>query len=193
MEFQVDGGNWQVISADDGVFNEEIENFVFAVSLSGLGAHTITARGVAAFDRGGSPSTTAGSVADVVTISGPIAPGIYDDKSSDLFYTGVWSIAAKSKSYDGGFRYTAKLDSALGFLFDGTRFDLLFTTGRVYGTVDVYVDGIKIASFSQNNSKTAYQQRYSSPAFAFGTHSVRLVLASGSRMNVDAVQTYGAP
>ncbi len=193
MDFQVDGGSWQTLSAADGAFDEEIESFSFTVGPLSGGGHTITARGAAAFNRSGTPATVSGTGSDSVTISGPLSPGVYDDKFSGLSYAGAWTNYSNTKAYGGSFRYSTKIGNSVSFAFEGSKFGLIYLMGSAYKNLDVYVDDVKIATINQYSATMKWQQVYTVPALANGVHVVRFVHASGSRVNVDAIRTYGPP
>jgi len=59
----------------------------------------------------------------------------------------------------------------------------------------VFVDGTKITTINANASSLQWQQVYTSPTLSSGTHTVRFVHAggSGTYIDVDAIQIYGAP
>jgi hypothetical protein len=54
------------------------------------------------------------------------------------------------------------------------------------GTVDVYVDGNKVATINENGSGT-WQKKWTSDLFAEGTHTVRFVHNTGATIDIDAI------
>ncbi|MBV6394636.1 MAG: hypothetical protein HFACDABA_00202 [Anaerolineales bacterium] len=129
-----------------------------------------------------SPSAAAG-------VSTPLAVGKVDDRNADLIYAGSWSNLSSFGAYARTLRSSALIGNALGFMFNGTDFELSYQASRQQGVMAIYVDGDFVANLNQYSAVTRNQQRWNSPAFTNGTHSVQLRHASGARVNLDAVQT----
>ena len=196
MAYQLDGGGWQALSPLDGAFDGQIENFAFSVGPLADGPHTITVSGTSLFNRnGGVPDTVSGTASDPITI-GTISlpgPGVYDDKQADWIYTGTWPSYPSASAYSGGYHYSTKIGDSASFSFIGSKFTLTYGTYATYGNLDVYVDNVKVATLNQFSAAMKWQLKYTSPVYTQGVHTVRFVHASGSRVNVDALQIYGPP
>ena len=72
--------------------------------------------------------------------------------------------------------------------FTGQQFQLIYLTGPVYGVVDVYVDGVMVASLDQYNANWAFQATWTSDLFSSGDHSLRLGNPGGDLINIDAIE-----
>lgn len=120
--------------------------------------------------------------------------GTYDDRDTSVWtYSGSWANLSSSPSYN----HTLKLSRAVGgeatLTFSGERFEFIYARGSNYGTLDIYVDNVLETSLSQSNATSQFQQRWSSPTYANGAHTVRLVHASGRYVNVDGIQVFAPP
>jgi hypothetical protein len=189
IAYQIDGGDWQALSTLDGAFDEQIEEFTLGVGSLVSGDHTITAQGTSGFSRnGGVPATV--SAATSVKLLGP---GVYDDKHTGWTYGGAWTSYSSLSAFSKSYRYSAKLGNSATFFFVGSKFTLTYETYKTFGYMDIFVDNIKIITLNQLSTAMLWQQKYTSPIFPEGAHMVRLVHANGTRVNVDAIQTYGLP
>ncbi len=196
MTFQVDGGGWQALPASDGAFNEQIEEFIFLVGPFSDGDHIIEARGTSTFSRnGGAPATVTATVSDPVTIGSANLPGsgVYDNKDGNWTYTGSWYNSPGTSAYGKSYQFSSKVGNTASFSYEGSKFTLMYAAYRIYGNLDIYVDEVLVGTLNQYNTAMKWQQKYTSPTYTNGIHTVRLVHASGMRVNVDAIQIYGAP
>ena len=196
MAYQVDGGAWQALSPSDGAFDEQIEEFTFTAGPLLNGDHTITASGTSAFNRnGGTPATVIGTASDLIMTgtSNLPGPGVYNDKHTGWTYTGAWYTYLNAKAYGGSYRYSAKIGNAASFSFVGSKFALSYAASTAFRNLDIFVDNVKVTTLNQYSATAKWQQKYTSPSYTEGVHTVRFVHASGTRVNVDAIQIYGPP
>ncbi|MBD5131574.1 MAG: hypothetical protein HDT28_03125 [Clostridiales bacterium] len=123
----------------------------------------------------------------------------------NVIYSGEWG--TKNTLCDYGIIYTAEAGSSVSYTFTGTRVAYFAEKSSDYGTVDIYIDGVLVASdvsLSASNpniqvSETLYNSFgesnavkagslayiYSGDALAQGEHVLKIVGKSGS-FNVDA-------
>ncbi len=73
-------------------------------------------------------------------------------------------------------------------VFAGTQFTLTYTGHPNRGQVHVYVDDVNVGTINQYNPSLTWQRTWASPTFANGTHTVKLVHATGSIADIDAIQ-----
>jgi len=121
-------------------------------------------------------------------------PGIIDDADLATWkYTGSWSVYRASRAYMRSFHVGRAAGSQADLQFNGERFELIFTRGRGFGSLDIYVDNVLQTSIDQSGSTTQFQQRWASPVFTDGLHDLRLVQVSSARVSVDGIQIFGPP
>ncbi len=77
--------------------------------------------------------------------------------------------------------------------FVGTNFKLTFTGNVNRGNLDVYVDNVKVGTVNQYSSSLTWQKTWTSPTFTNGTHTLKLVHATGSIVGIDAIEIDPAP
>ena len=120
--------------------------------------------------------------------------GIFDDRNTNVWtYSGLWANASSVPSYNRTLKVSRALNSEATLTFDGERFELIYARGSSYGTLDVYVDNVLEVSLNQKSTTNQFQQRWVSPTYSNGLHSVRLVHAGGRYVNVDAIEIFGPP
>jgi LasA protease len=115
--------------------------------------------------------------------------GIYDDTDARLFYSGSWTAWSSSDLYGGSAHYALSQGSAAEFIIDTGQFSLIYTKDDEYGDMDVYVDGVYLATIEQNFSAgTLFQQTWTSPDLGAGPHVIRLVQKTAVWVEVDAIR-----
>jgi len=120
--------------------------------------------------------------------------GTYDDRDATVWtYGGSWINRVAWPAYSRTLKLSSALNGEAAFTFSGERFELIYARASSYGTMDIYVDNNLEASLNQNNASAQYQQRWASPVYANGLHTVRLAHASGRYVNVDGVQIFAPP
>jgi hypothetical protein len=55
--------------------------------------------------------------------------------------------------------------------------------------MEVYVDDVLEGTVDQYSTSTTWKKTWSSPTFTNGTHTLKLVHASGSYVGIDAIET----
>ncbi|MFL7869148.1 MAG: hypothetical protein AB8I58_09990, partial [Anaerolineales bacterium] len=73
----------------------------------------------------------------------------------------------------------------------GSQFILTYTGNTNRGQMTVYVDNVNQGTINQFNSSLAWQSTWTSSTFSNGPHTVRLVHASGSVVDIDAIEILG--
>jgi len=84
---------------------------------------------------------------------------------------------------------TSTVGDSAELLFNRTKSTLTFMKDFNRGSIDVYVDDVKIDTINANSASLLWQQTYTSPVLAAGNHLVRFVHAgaSGTYIDVDAI------
>jgi len=113
--------------------------------------------------------------------SNPVGAGTYDDTDSYWVYSGAWTAYTGSGPANNTMHYTSTAGDSAELLFNGTKFTLTFTKNSNRGSIDIYVDNVKVTTLNANSSTLAWQQMYTSPTYAAGNHTVRFVHAGAAR------------
>jgi hypothetical protein len=74
--------------------------------------------------------------------------------------------------------------------FTGQSFSILYTAGKNFGNVEVYIDNQLITTLNQRSTQNLFQQRWDSQGLLpVGTHQLKLIFAGpeGYRGSIDAV------
>ena len=129
----------------------------------------------------------------IVKAPSPVPLGSYDDPNAAWTYTGNWSSYSGAGPYLSTLHYSSSLGDYAQITFAGQRFVLTYTADSSRGNADVYVDGVKVGTINAYSPSTTWQTTWASPLplLSAGTHTVRFVHASGTYIDVDAIQVNG--
>jgi len=124
----------------------------------------------------------------------------YDDAAAALQYTGTWSHVGAEQSYTGvDYLRTESFSNTTGdsmtVPFSGTTVRYIAPKAGNHGIVDVYLDGVKVASVDGYSASTiGGQVLYSATGLSDGPHTLKLVVtgqrnpsAAGTFVSVDAI------
>ncbi len=117
----------------------------------------------------------------------PVGPGTYENTNSNWALSGTWSNATFSGASAGTVHTSNIVSNSASLLVTGASgFTLRYFTRSGYGTLDVYVDNVKVTSLIQSSGLlTAVWNTYTLTLTA-GTHTIKLVDASG-KVNFDNI------
>jgi hypothetical protein len=121
----------------------------------------------------------------------PFGLGTYDDADANIAYSGAWTSHSGSGPYLNTLHLTNSPGGSATILFTGTRFRLIYTTFSNRGNLDIFVDNVKITSLNMYNATLSWQKAWTSPTFASGTHTIRLVNVS-AYTDIDAISILDA-
>ena len=116
-----------------------------------------------------------------------LTAGKYDEASEALIFTTNWYTYTGPGPYSESLHFSISAGEAAQFSFTGEQFALTYTQMADRGMVDVYIDGVKATSIDESGPG-AWQQTWTSDPLGSGTHTVRLVHASGFIVDLDAIQ-----
>jgi len=115
----------------------------------------------------------------------------YDNKRSAFVYSAGWGEEIKAAAIGGSFARTSTNGSSVTFQFTGQSFSIIYKGGPSYRKMDVYVDGILVATIDERHDISTYQARWDYPGqFPLGVHTLKLVFvttSSSTNGSVDAV------
>jgi hypothetical protein len=122
-----------------------------------------------------------------VNYSTTYGPGKYDGTHSGWTYTGSWSLYSTSGPYNNTLNYSSTVGNEATFVMTGSQFVLTYNQYTNRGVVDIYVDGVLIHSLNENGA-LQWQKTWTSNDLGAGTHTLRFVHASGTMVDLDAVE-----
>ncbi|MBN2115730.1 MAG: hypothetical protein JW730_04125 [Anaerolineales bacterium] len=129
--------------------------------------------------------------------SGGVGAGVYDDTHSNWVYTGKWAAATYTGTETGPYQKTYKesrnVPDYATFTFAGGRAALYYTPDPDNGIMFIYLDHstTPIYILDQSSPLTpTWQKQWLSPALTTGTHTIKLVYATGNSVNIDAIQIF---
>ena len=109
----------------------------------------------------------------------PVLGKTYDDLDGAFSYSSDWQSEYKRAAYGGSYKQTTKNGSYVSLNISGQSFSILYTTGREFRTMDVYVDGTLVGSINERSWKQTYQERWDySGQLSPGTHTLKLVFVT---------------
>jgi hypothetical protein len=127
----------------------------------------------------------------VAKVPGPVTSGLYDDRATGWTYTGTWVQGNTTGPHLGTFMYSTLLGSRASYTFEGRKFTLYYLQYTNRGTARVYIDNIEAPTATINmNGTMVWQKAWTSPTLTAGVHTVIIEHASGTYMDVDAIQIY---
>jgi hypothetical protein len=113
----------------------------------------------------------------------PITP--YDDSNAAITYSSGWSRVTRSGAYGGAVKAASKVGATAQLSFTGKAVSIIGPTGSGLGTANVYIDGTRVATITENKPAASRQRLYTRIFTSRGAHAIRLVVASGT-FDLDA-------
>jgi len=128
----------------------------------------------------------------IIATATVLSAGKYDDEAPGLLYSTNWYIYSGSGPYNDTLHFAFSPGESVQFTFSGSQFVLTYTQMADRALVDVYIDGMKVATIGESGTG-AWQQTWISDPLSAGTHNVKLVQASSSGVvDIDAIQILAA-
>ena len=113
--------------------------------------------------------------------------GLYQENSSAVVYSGVWSTFSNPSNSGGATRYSSVAGQAATFTRSGRDFAFVAPKGTIRGSARIYVDNVLVSTLSEWSTSTSYRQVLWSRHFsAFATHTIKVVVLGTGRIDVDA-------
>jgi hypothetical protein len=120
----------------------------------------------------------------------PQAETIYNDTNPALNYSANWQEVRSGRAYEGSFKSTGTVGSLVTLSFIGRSFGLLYSTGRVFGKLEIYIDNQLITTLDQKASKNEFQKRWDYQGMLSpGAHQLKLIFIGPENLrgSIDAI------
>jgi len=117
-----------------------------------------------------------------------VGTGIYDDTDPAWTYTGDWTAYTGNGPLNDTMHYSSTIGDFATLDFQGSQFILTHAGYTNRGQVDVYIDDVKVGALNEYNPTLVWKKTSASPHFADGTHTLKLVHASGTYVDIDAIE-----
>ena len=116
----------------------------------------------------------------------PVGYGIYDERVSNIVYTGSWVSQKVTGNYLNTEKYSNVVGSTAQFTFTGEILTIIYRGyPNVFGNMEVKIDGIYVGTITQTTSKQKFQKRWTSGNLSVGTHTLTLTHLTGTYVSLD--------
>jgi hypothetical protein len=126
---------------------------------------------------------------EIIPTATILSAGTYDDAHAAWHYSTYWYTYAGAGPFADTLHFSINPKDEALVSFNGSQFRLTYTAMPDRGTLDVYVDGVKVATINENGAGV-WQQTWTSDLSAAGTHTIRLVHATGAIVDIDAITVF---
>jgi hypothetical protein len=118
--------------------------------------------------------------------NGPIVKGIKTEQSSTAVkYRGTWTTTRTTAASGGSYRTSSSSGASASLTFTARRIAIVARKASNYGSFKVYVDGVYITKVTLTSSTAKNHYIVFSRSLPAGTHTIKLVRASG-KISLDA-------
>jgi len=156
------------------------------MTVSNLGPGLTYFFAVRAVDDGSRVGDLSNSPSAVALSPAPVPAGTYEDTSTNWLYGPGWVSTSLVSASGGSAHLCLTVGSNTALVFNGSGFTLRYYTRIGNGTLDVFVDGVKVTSLNQTSPSTSIVWKTYTLALSAGTHTVQLIDKSG-KVNFDNI------
>ena len=115
----------------------------------------------------------------------------YDNKHGAFVYSTGWVEEVSPYAIDGSFARTSTNGASVTFNFSGQSFSVIYKGGPSYRKMEVYIDGVLVATIDERHDASTYKARWDYPGqLSPGQHTLKLVFvttSSSTNGSLDAV------
>jgi uncharacterized repeat protein (TIGR02543 family) len=123
---------------------------------------------------------------EIIPMTSVLSAGSYDDIDPAWHYSTYWYAYVGGGPSAGTLHFSINPKDEVMVSFSGSQFRLIYTAMPDRGMLDVYVDGVKVHTLDESGAGI-WQQTWTSDPLPSGTHTLRLVHASGPITDIDAI------
>jgi hypothetical protein len=111
----------------------------------------------------------------------------FEEANATIAYVGTWSTSPLNSANSGGFtKYAFGGGKTATFTATARDFAFVSPTSSTRGTARIYVDGVLVATISENSSTTIYRRVLFARHFStIGTHTIKVYVTGTGRIDVD--------
>jgi parallel beta helix pectate lyase-like protein/uncharacterized protein DUF1565 len=121
------------------------------------------------------------SLTPTVQQTQPSQETIYDNKHSAFVYSAGWVEEVSPYAMDGSYARTSTNDASVTLQFNGQLLSLIYKGGPSYRKMDVYIDGVLVATIDERFDVSTYKARWDYPGqLSPGSHTLKLVFVTTS-------------
>jgi hypothetical protein len=122
------------------------------------------------------------------TLPTSLLPGMADDIDLLWSYSGDWTAYHGVGPYSNTLHYSSSIGDSAQIMVSGSQqVKLTYVTSFNRGNIDVYIDGVKVTSIDAYSTTPSWQKTWASDLLSTGLHTVRLVHASGTHIDIDSI------
>jgi hypothetical protein len=127
---------------------------------------------------------------DAIQIGAPAASDIYDDINPAWSYTGDWTAVTATGPYGGTDHYSNDPNASATLVFNGSGFRFTYLTYLNRGSLEIWVDGVKVDTLNASSADLLWQAEYTKTNLGLGSHTVTFQHGgpSGTFIDIDALQ-----
>ncbi len=122
-----------------------------------------------------------------------VGAGSYDDTDSHIAYSGNWQLYSGVGPYNNTMHYSDATGESAALVFCGGGVTVLYAANTNGGVLNVSIDGAQVGTINEYAASLQWQQQWSSGSLSAGAHVLSLSHASGTRINVDAINVSPPP
>ena len=119
-----------------------------------------------------------------------VRPGITQQASTAVKYTGTWSTATGSGYLGGSVKYATAAGASASYAFTGRSIAYITTRASGRGTARIYIDGVLAATLNLQASTVAYRYvAFLKTWTTLAKHTIKVVVAGTAghpRVDIDA-------
>jgi len=122
----------------------------------------------------------------------PPGPVRFEQDDINITYEGTWTTGHSPVLSGGSQAYTDEPGAAFEVNFTGSQIAFIGNKARSYGSAEVWLDGVKVATLPLTHTSSIYQQvLWSATGLGPGPHSLRVVAQGGGYIALDALEVLG--
>jgi hypothetical protein len=124
----------------------------------------------------------------------PVGYGTYDDRSTNVVYSGSWVAQTISGNYLNTEKYSNLIGSSASFTFSGEIVSVIYRSyPGILGNMEVRIDGNYVATINQNTTVQQKQLKWNSGNLGAGTHTLTLIHLTRTYVTLDGIIVSGLP
>jgi hypothetical protein len=121
-------------------------------------------------------------------VAGPtLHPALTQQTSTSIRWTGTTNTASSSSYSGGSVRFLPSTGATATYTTTARALSFVTTTGPARGSAEIWIDGVDVGRVDLSALTTTYRAVVFSKTWSsVGTHTIRIVARSSSRVDVDA-------